>query len=307
MAAQALLSLLPNSPFSHEPPPVDPKSFSALTEVLRSGTPEVRATVACALGRFQPTPAVVPVLGEAVRDADSTVRAGALKALHDVGDRMPFAPPETFKAALEDESPGVRYWAAGALGHIRLGLDPYIPILLQHAEHDADGDVRSVCALEIQEFIKPPAVTPAVVPVLTNALDSPAQNVRCAACGLLAKLGPASAPAIPRLIRLLEESDGNQVDLSERTTTTDQQYWAATALGRIAPGTAQADQAATALIEVIQTELPVPAMNQVIGIVSGFGPFARGAIPRLRELAKSANPNLRESAQQALTKLEASD
>jgi HEAT repeat protein len=306
-SARALLRVLPRFGFSDKAPPIDPKSFRALTEVLGSGTPEVRATVAYALGRFQPTPAVVPVLGEAVRDPDATVRAAALKALHDIGDRMPFVPPETFKAALEDESPGVRYWAAGALGHIRLGVDPYIPELLEHAEHDPDRDVRDVCAFEIQEFIRPTAVTPTVVPVLIKALDSPAQNVRCAACGLLAKLGPASTSAIPQLIRLLKENAGNQGDRSQPTTITDQRSCAATALGRIAPGTPLADQAASALIEVMQTEPPPSVANQVVGALPGFGPLARGAIPRLRELAKSSNRNLSESAQQALTKLEAHD
>jgi HEAT repeat protein len=218
-AALALLRILPMVGFSDQAPAIDPKSFRLLTEVLGSGTPEVRALVAYALGRFPPAPEVVPVLGEAVRDPDATVRSAALKALHDLGDRMPFAPPESLQAALEDESPRVRYWAGGALGHIRLGLDPYIPGLLQHAEKDGDRDVRNVCAFELQDFIKPPAVTPAVVPVLTEALESPAQNVRCAACGLLARLGPASTAAIPRLRELAKSADKTLRNAAEQALT----------------------------------------------------------------------------------------
>jgi HEAT repeat protein len=216
MAALALLSVLPDFPFRHKPPPLDPNSFTALTDVLGSGTAEVRAAVACALGRFPPSPAVIPALGKAVRDPDATVRAAALKAVHDIADRMAFAPPETFKAALDDESAGVRYWAAGALGHIALGVDPYLPALFEHAEHDPDRDVRMVCALEIQDFIKPTAVTPAIVPILTRALDNPESNVRCAACGLLARLGPASVSTIPRLRALAKSANRNLRESAER-------------------------------------------------------------------------------------------
>jgi HEAT repeat protein len=303
--AKVLDDAFPSFPLVSRAPPIDPETFAALAEALRSGTSQVRAAVAYALGRFQPSPTLIPALGEAVRDPDATVRTAALKALHDLGDRMPFAPPETFAAALEDERPAVRYWAAAALGHVGLGVDAYIPGLLRHAETDADRDVRNVCAVEVCDFIKPTAVTPAVVPVLTKALESPDQDVRCAACGLLARLGPSSAPAIPRLIRLLEEPGGDPAEPARPTTLTDPQSWAATALGRIAPDTPLAAQAATALIEVLQTEPPTPATKHAIRALAGFGPPAQDAIPRLRELSKSTNRNLSEAAQRALSKLTA--
>ncbi len=197
-------------------PPIEAASLEALAEVLRSGTPEVRATVAYALGRFRPTPAVVPVLGGAVRDPDAAVRAAALKALHDIADRMPFAPPETLKAALEDDAPAVRYWAAGALGHIQLGLGPYLVELLRLAEHDPDPQVRAVCVHEIKDMVRPTAVTPAVVSVLTRALDRPDPSVRRAALALLARLGPATAPAIPRLRELAKGPDPDLKEAARR-------------------------------------------------------------------------------------------
>jgi HEAT repeat protein len=205
-AARTLLRALPESG-SPDAPPIEAASFEALAEVLRSGAPEVRATVAYALGRFRPTPAVVPVLGRAVRDPDAAVRAAALKALHDIADRIPFAPPEALQAALADEAPAVRYWAAGALGHIQLGLDPYIAELLRLAEHDPDLQVRAVCGHEIEDMVRPTAVTPAIVPVLTRALDRPDPSVRRAALAFLTRLGPATAPAIPRLRELAQSPD----------------------------------------------------------------------------------------------------
>jgi hypothetical protein len=206
-AARTLLRILRGWDRFENAPSLDPKSLATLAEVLRSGTPEVRATVAFALGRFRPSAGIVSVLGETVRDPDAAVRAAALKALHDLADRMPFAPPETIKAALEDDSAGVRYWAAGALGHIQAGLDPYLPLLLGYAADDADSEVRGVCCHEIKDMIRPAALTPASIPVLINALDSPSPNVPRAACDLLGRIGPVAAPALPRLREAAGASD----------------------------------------------------------------------------------------------------
>jgi HEAT repeat protein len=213
--ALALLRALPAFP-CHNAPPIEAASLEALAEALRSGTPQVRAIVAYALGRFRPTPAVVPMLGRAVRDPDAAVRAAALKAIHDIADRMPFAPPETLKAALEDDAPAVRYWAAGALGHIQLGLSPYIAELLRLAEHDPDREVRAICVLEIMRMVRPTAVTPAVVPVLTRAFDRPDPSVRRAALALLARLGPATSSAIPRLRELAKRPDPDLKEVARR-------------------------------------------------------------------------------------------
>jgi HEAT repeat protein len=303
-AARTILRILPIRIFdSGTAARLDPASFARMKDLLNSGPPEIRAAVAYALGRFRPDPAYIPVLGEAIRDPVPTVRAAALKGLHDLADRMEFAPPETVKAALEDESLGVRYWAAGALGHTQLGLDPYIPILIRHAEHDPDAEVRGVCAMEIREMVRRKAVSPAVVPVLTAALGNSSPEVRCAACALLGRLGRDSAPAIPELIRLLTQKPGVQADRSERAATTEQQYRATVALGHIAAGTPAAEQTARLLIEVITTEPPPRASYEVIRLLPEFGPLASGAIPRLREMASSPNQGLRETAQEALTKL----
>jgi HEAT repeat protein len=214
-AALTLLRILPGFP-CYSAPPIEAASLDAMAEALRSGTPEVRASVAYALGRLQPTPAFVPLLGGAVRDSDAAVRAAALKALHDIADRMRFAPPETIRAALEDRAPAVRYWAAGALGHIQLGLGPYIAELLRLAEFDPDSAVRAVCVHEVEDMTRPTAATPAVVPVLTLALDRPDRGVRRAACALLARLGPASAPAIPRLRELANSPDPDLKDAARQ-------------------------------------------------------------------------------------------
>ena len=88
--------------------------------------------------------------------------------------------------------------------------------------------------------------------MLVKALESPDVQVRTAASGLLGSFGPASAPAIPPLIRLLRQSVDRRGDLPD-TTAVDQANWTASALGKIAPGTPQADQAAEALIDALRS------------------------------------------------------
>jgi HEAT repeat protein len=196
-AARALLQAAPERYFNG--PPLDGRSLAALARALRSGRPDVRETIATVLGRMVPTPALVPPLAEAVRDPLPAVRAAALKSLDQLGRKVPFAPPEAVRAALEDEAPKVRFWAAGTIGHAGREIDPFLPRLLWHAEHDPDADVRAACAEAVRDHIKGDAVTPAVVPRLIEALGSPDPQVVTAACGLLGRIGPAARSAIPRL------------------------------------------------------------------------------------------------------------
>jgi HEAT repeat protein len=298
---------LPAFGFNQPAPALQPDSLAAMKEGLKTAGPDVRAAIAYALGRFQPDPAFVPALAAAIRDPVSTVRAAALKGLHDLADGMPFVPPQEFKAALDDSSPGVRYWAAGALGHVQRGLDPYVPIMIQHAEHDPDRRVREVCVSEIRDMVRPKAVSAAMVPILTKALESPVQEVRCAACGLLGRLGQTATPAIPALLRLLKDDRGAQGDRPAANALLNQQYAAATALGRLAPGTPFAEQAAAALIDLVKAEPPPWAVNQLIALLPPFGSVAKGAIPRLHELAGSSNAAIKDAAQEALGKLTAAD
>jgi HEAT repeat protein len=283
---------------------IDPSSLATLAKVLQSGSPEVRAVVAAVLGRFDPTVPVVPVLVASVRDPDEKVRAAALQSLEAVGNKLNFVPPKAVVEALEDESPNVRYWAAGALGHAGRGLDPYIPALIRHAEHDEGENVRYVCAMEILWSIKPPAVTSAVIPLLSKALESPNGDLRCAACSLLAEFGRESAPVIPAVIRQLRQSTKGGPSAVPSMGANDQTRWAAVALSRIAPGTPQAQDAVVALMETLRSDR-LRSPGEVMTALTKFGPLADGAIPRLRELAKVSNKGVSQSALEALKALNA--
>jgi HEAT repeat protein len=286
-AARALASIADTYSTAVEVgPPIDARSLRTLARVVKSGSPPIRLFVARALGHFQPTPEVVPLLGELAADPDANVRAAAARSLDEVGHRQAFVPPASVARALEDPDRNVRYWAAGAIGHSGRGIDPLIPAMLQHAEHDPDENVRSCVAMELRMFIQPPGVTPAVIPLLTEALKSPDRETRSAACSLLGKFGPEVAGAIPELLRLLREGQ-NLPRLVAGQNMTDQSAVAATALARIAPGTPRAGEVADALVKYIQAETRDPDLD-LVKALSRFGPLAKGAIPRLEEMERKA-------------------
>jgi hypothetical protein len=63
------------------------------------------------------------------------------------------------------------------------------------------------CA-SVLEQVRPPAVSPAIVPVLIAALGRPDQRVRAACCSLLMHFGPEARAAIPALIVLARQHPG---------------------------------------------------------------------------------------------------
>jgi HEAT repeat protein len=270
--AEALGRLAPDTPSSEE-------AVAALAKVLRAGDTRRRVAAATALGRFHAGAAVFTALTDSIGERDLAVRLAVLRAIHDVDFRAPFIVPKALGAALEEESAEVRAAAAAALWRAGLGIDPYVAVLLRHAEHDADARVREVCAGTLQH-LAPPLVTMAVLPDLIPALRSPDAKLRVVASQILAALGPAAAPAVPALIR-------SMADPSARKSWPDPGAQAAEALGRIAPRTAMAEQAITALIEALGAA-EIERKNAAIRALANFGPAAAPAVPVLVRIMKEA-------------------
>jgi HEAT repeat protein len=266
-----------------------------LAKVLRVGQPSQRVASAKALGRFRPDAAVFSALTEMINDPDRSVRVAVLWAIDQADFKAPFNVPKALGAALEEDSAEIRAGAAAAIGHSGNGLDPFLPALFRHAEHDSDARVREVCAAVLGTPPRPPKVTSAALPDLLSALRSSDAKIRFTATRIIGTLGHDAAPAVPDLIRLLREPASQDV-------------WnvpaeAAEALGQIAPDTPEADQAVAALLESLQSKSDNP--YAVIKALPDFGPKAKGAIPRLRALQEHPSPRIQEAATKALARLEA--
>jgi HEAT repeat protein len=155
----------------------------------------------------------------------------------------------------------------------------------------------------LENSIKAAAVTSAVVPVLTRALESQDVQLRFAVCGLLGRIGRASEPAIPAIIRLLKQAVDAEAKPKGAGTVLNQVWRAAEALGSIAPGTAQAQGAAAALTEALRSGQMPGAARSLIDALAHFGPLARDALPLLQKLEQDPIPEIRDSASNALKKL----
>lgn len=145
----------------------DPRAFDdepGTQEELRrlfveSEEAEVRGYLALVLGRTG-DPAAVPLLVEAVGDADPQTRIYALWALGLIGDSSALP---ALRAALADPDPGLRKTAAFALGEVG---DPAALGALEGMLDDRVADVRWNAALAVARL-----GSPASVPELERMLD----------------------------------------------------------------------------------------------------------------------------------------
>lgn len=286
--AECLESLAPGARSQDE-------AVAALANLLRLDVDQhCRVAAAKALGRFRPDPELFTTLIERINDHDAQVRIAVMWAIDHADFGAGYHVPKALSIALEDDSAEIRGAAAAALGHSGVGLDPIIPALLRHAEHDADNEVRAICWTVLEVCTGPPKVTAAVVPELSKALASSDARLREALCTILSRFGREAVPAIPALINAL--NDRNAKDASVY------RWMAAKALSDIVPGTPQADQAITALIESLAyPDQRGPTAS--IRALAVFGPKAAAAIPHLQALQDSKDPGVKDDATQALAKI----
>jgi HEAT repeat protein len=136
------------------------------------------------------------------------------------------------------------------------------------------------------------------IEALTEALGAGPPVSRSAAARAVGEFGPASASAIPGLVRMLREAP--EPDPYGGATA------AAAALGRIAPDTPSSDEALAALIECLQTKSSMTQCAAVYALRK-FGPKSVIAIPRLRALTKAPEAFVRHTAEETLAELTKSE
>ncbi len=140
------------------------------------------------------SPAVPPLI-RALQDEDGWVRREAAQALGEIKDARAVPP---LIRALQDEDEGVREAAAEALG--KIGDAQAVPTLIQ-ALQDKNEEVRKAAAEALGKIGDAQAV-PTLIRTLK--LKNKSWGVRKAAAEALGKIG---APAVPFLIRALQDED----------------------------------------------------------------------------------------------------
>jgi HEAT repeat protein len=265
-------------------------AVAGLVGLLNDPQPAVRIAAANALGsiancdmtrmiELEPAShALVTILD----DRSTEVRLSAIRALGFVGPRGLAEPPTALVAALEDESAKVRAEAVASLANYNRGLPRIIPSLLQ-SMHKARSEARASYSA-LFGYIRPPGFSAEVIHPLILALDMDDREIRQLAASRLAAFGPGAREAVPLLIKTLAEP--MEVEIPSRLQKNDDPLFrepslaAALALGKIAPGTDLASQAAVALAKAIRSGAPACRATSIEALTY-FGPEAEAVVPTL--------------------------
>jgi HEAT repeat protein len=178
----------------------------ALGEALKDGDAVTRARTATTLGEFgSRIMSLVPVLRTALRTAvltadDPDVRSAASQALVQIGPHAR-SPIPVLIDNLKDELPTIRWSSANALGEMGAEARDAVPALTSAALHDPVLRVRVESAAAIWRIDRRGR---RVVPVLTEALADPDEIIRWLASDCLGDIGADAQEAVPALKQALQ-------------------------------------------------------------------------------------------------------
>jgi HEAT repeat protein len=274
-------------------------ALGPLIKATESSNPSVRANAAMAIGFMQPSPKnSLPALLRLLHDPSKHVRCRVLEAIVHLEPKALTAESSIMGILAHDTEPCVRSLAAWALAALDKDGTKAIPALIQSL-HDRDPDVRAATADAISRF--GPTARTAVMPLVESISDNELywihetidmarqRPVRYAIVESLGMIGPAAAPALPKLKAAL---------LSERI----EEVRAATAIAvlRIDP---QQREVLPILIKILETGKDGDSDAQTVALegIRSLGPKAALATIALKNALQHAERNdLRAAAATAL-------
>ena len=209
----------------------------------------------------------MPKLIEAISDRSLTVRNAAVQALGSLGETARPAVPRLVEAA-EDRDVNLRLLSLQALASIRPDTKDIVPLCLPLLR-DRNVSTRQA-ALQLLASIA--SDNKAILPAALDLLDDPA--MRASGLSLIGAMGADGAKAVPRLAKLLAESDAR----SKQAVVI--------ALGQIGP---PARATAPALLDLL-TSPDTNLVNCVAHSLRDIEPDAKAGLPKLlASLEKSEN------------------
>lgn len=333
MLAAAVLLLLGAIPVSGEgkkPEPIhNGKALSEWLKMAASADPGARGDAMAALGKLgKKAPGeVVPALVKGLKDGNSRVREGALRAVAEVGPQAKDACPAlhallgdfllagkaidalaaigpaavpTLLKALKHRDPLVRALCLQRLTLLRqafasgelTGLKDHVPTLVGLLKGKDVGSRR--WAAKILEYIGPESKD-AVGP-LTAALKDADPIVRSGAAMALSQIGPDARAAVPELLKAMRAREPKQ--------DAEQPLTAALALWRIEGNSRDTVPVVAEVLGREKKEGLFGVRDTAAFILFVIGPEAKAARPALQKALKDRNERVRAIAAFALARID---
>jgi HEAT repeat protein len=257
--------------------------------------------------------AIVPVLVQALRDADPVVRQVAARTLNRIHPNWPSFPSAvpTLLEALVDPNDDVCRIAATQLGRFGSTAESAVPVLLRAL---ADTD-REVCQRAARGLGLLGRYAASAVPALTRALADTHAEVRCQAARALGLIGPAAQSAVPALIQALADSSAHQrgyvvqalAQMGPSTVPTliqalaDSDEWVR---GLTASCLASIGQPAIVALTQALADSDRHVRWRAANALKIIGPAARSAVPVLTQALADNDEHVRRIAAEALATID---
>jgi HEAT repeat protein len=279
---------------AHFGPDLGPE-IPALIAVLERDEINVRRACAEALDAAWPSPALVPTLVEFLKSRDRRARTYAAKLLGRIGpeakETIPAlveVPNERFDSAQTDRSDPISpafpsHCAARALaqmGPCREAIAALMDVISPERAERALANLR-------RRKAEPTIIEDPVLWAELSRIDD--------AVHALGEIGPPAAAAVPALISVFNKSFEAEWSLSQIALPA--------ALGRVAPNSPAAPDAAAALIRVLDAQ-DYTIRSGAVEALGHFGRDATAAIPKLQALQKDSKQLIRDAAAKTLATIE---
>jgi HEAT repeat protein len=251
-----------------------------IVERLKDSDPFVRVASARALAALPPAPEItLPILEEALKDADAATAQHALDALALLG-----APAVPRLVDILNRHKALRLQVVYTLGQIGPAAAPATEALAKLVA-DKNEPLAAEAVLALGKI--GPAAKDAV-PALCAALERQDCENAPAIIMTLGKLGPAAAAAEPLVLKAIHSKDASLAVIAAWTLT------------QIEP---QSAKTAAKVVPVLVAGLSAPLPDTRIAAAEALGDLgslARASLPALRKAARDKDKSVREAVAKAV-------
>ena len=268
------------------------EEVATLVKQLADKSSRVRSNAARTLENLDPAAKdAVPVLIEALKQKDEVNVGTVLPIVAKALGRLGMAAVPALIEVLKEKDTHVQAAAAMALKQIGPDAKPAVSALVQVIKQYKEVENPKLQAIAALGRIGPGAKD--AVPALIDATKEkpPTSAARLAAVTALGQIGPEAKAAVPGLIDLLGEEESKAGPL---------RLEAARALGLV--GSAAGEEAASALVALVENKKLGPSRIVAINALGQIGPPAKNALTALKKA--SEDPELKTAAGKAVERIE---